>query len=66
MALILKLDLDMVKMYHHSKNEISMSTAPQVVAHLDRQTDTDTQIHTSRQPDTHRHYENYLFRIRGK
>ena len=28
MTLILKLDLDMVKMYLHSKNEVSMSIKP--------------------------------------
>ena len=27
MTLTLKLDLDVVKMYHHTKNEISVSTA---------------------------------------
>ena len=37
MTLILKLDLDMVKMYHHIKNEVSMSTASKVIAQTDRQ-----------------------------
>ena len=46
LTLILKLDLDIVKMYHQTKNEVSMSTASKVVA----QTDTQT--------DTHRHDEN--------
>ena len=44
MTLILKLDLDMVKMYHHTKNEVSMLTGSQVIA----RTDTHTQTHTHR------------------
>ena len=44
MTLILKLDLDIVKMYHHTKNEVSMSTGSKVIA----QTGT----------HTHTHYEN--------
>ena len=32
MTLILKLDLDIVKMYHHTKNEVSMLTASKVIA----------------------------------
>ena len=47
-TLILKLDLDMVKMYHHTKNEVSMSTGSKVIT----QTDTDRHTHT------HRHDEN--------
>ena len=50
MTLILKLDLDIVKMYHHTKNEVSMSIPSKVIARTDRQTDTHTH--------THRHYEN--------
>ena len=46
MTLILKLDLDMVKMYHHTKNEVSMSSHSKVIAQTDR--------HTHRQTDTHR------------
>ena len=46
MTLILDLDLDMVKMYHHTKNEVSMSDASKVIAqtdsHTDRLTHTDT------------------------
>ena len=45
MTSILKLDLDMVKMYHHTKNEVSMSTGSKVIA----QTDTQTDIQTDRQ-----------------
>ena len=42
-TLILKLDLDMVKMYLHAKNEVSMSRGSKVIAWTDRNTDTDTQ-----------------------
>ena len=54
MTLILNLDLDIVKMYHHTKNEVSMSTTSKVIARTDRQTDTDTHTLTH----THTHYEN--------
>ena len=47
MTLILKFDLDMVKMYYHTKNEVSMSRHSKVIAQ------TDTQ--------THRQYENITF-----
>ena len=55
MTLVLKLDLDMVKMSHHTKNEFSMSRHSKVFACTDTQTDrhTDTQIH--------RQYENITF-----
>ena len=39
MTLVLKLDLDMVKMYHHTKNEISMSRHSKVIARTDTETD---------------------------
>ena len=45
MTLILKLYLDMVKKYHHTKNEVSMSTAPKVIAQTDGQTDRWTDRH---------------------
>ena len=32
MTFILKLDLDMVKMYLHAKNEVSMSNGSKVIA----------------------------------
>ena len=51
MTLVLKLDLDMVKMYQYTKNEVSMSRHSKVIAQTDRQTDT----HTDRQ------YENITF-----
>ena len=49
MTLILKLDLDMVKMYYHTKNEGSVSPASKVVGQ------TDTDIQTYRQTDRHTH-----------
>ena len=55
MTLILKFDLDMVKMYHHTKNEVSMSRHSKVIAQTDTQTDTHTDRHT------HRQYENITF-----
>ena len=42
MTLILNLDLDMVKMYLHTKNEVSMSSGSKVIAGTDRNTDTQT------------------------
>ena len=46
MTLVLKLDLDMVKISHHTKNEVSMSRHSKVIAQTDRQ--------------THRQYENII------
>ena len=40
MTLILKLDLDMVKMYDHTENQVSMPTHSKATAQTDRQTDT--------------------------
>ena len=57
MTLILKLDLDMVKMYHHTKNEACMSRNSKVIA----QTDTQTGRQTHTQTDRHRQYENITF-----
>ena len=51
MTLILKLDLDMVKMYHYTKNEASMSRHSKVIARTDTQTDT----------HTYRQHENITF-----
>ena len=42
MTLILKLNLDIVKMYHHTKNEGSMSSDSKVIARADTQTDRQT------------------------
>ena len=42
MTLILKLDLDVVKMYHHTKNEVFMSRHSKVIARTDRQIHTQT------------------------
>ena len=40
MMLVLKLDLDIVKMYHHTKNEVSMSRYSKVINQIDKQTDS--------------------------
>ena len=40
MTLTLKLNLDIVKMYHYTKNKVSMSNASKVKAQTDRHTDT--------------------------
>ena len=45
MTLILKLDLDMIKMYDHTNNEVSMSRHSKVIVQTDTQTDG-TQTHT--------------------
>ena len=38
MTLVLKLDLDMVKILYHTKNEVSMSKHSKVIAQTDRHT----------------------------
>ena len=40
MTLVLKLDLYMVKIYHNTKNEVSMSRHSKVIPQTDTQTDT--------------------------
>ena len=52
--MILKLDLDILKMYHHTKNEVFMSTGSKVIAQKDTQSDRLTHTHTH----THTHDEN--------
>ena len=42
MTLVLELYLDIVKMSHHTKNEVSMSRHSNVIACTDRQTDRHT------------------------
>ena len=42
MTLVLKCDLDMVKMPFHTKNEVSMSMHSKVIACADTDTQTDT------------------------
>ena len=42
-TLVLKLDLDMVKMYNQTKNEVSMSRHSKVLAQTDSQTEPDCQ-----------------------
>ena len=51
MTLILKLDLDMIKMYLHTKNEVSMSSGSKVIAWTDRNTDRQTHRQTHRHTD---------------
>ena len=46
MTLILKLDLEMVKMYHHVRNEVFMSRHSNVIARTDRQTPRQTHRQT--------------------
>ena len=45
MTLILKPDLDILKMYHHTKNKVSISIASKVIAQTDTQTDSQTHTH---------------------
>ena len=40
MTLVLKLDLDMVKMYLHTKNKVPSYSGSKVIAWTDRQTDS--------------------------
>ena len=61
MILAHDLDLDMVKMYHNTKNVVSVST--KVMAQ------TDTHTYTHRQTDRHRHththtMKHYLYDLR--
>ena len=52
MALILKLDLDIVKMYHHAKSEVSRSLHSKVIACTDTERDRQTHTHTHTHTDT--------------
>ena len=54
MTLILKLDLDMVKMYLHTKNEVSISRGSKFIAWTDRNKDRQTDRHDRK------HYLHYL------
>ena len=58
MTLILKLDLDMIKMYLHTKNEVPMWSSSNVIVwadrHTDRQTDGQTDRRTDGQTDTNK------------
>ena len=54
MTLVLKLNLDMVKKFHHTKNEVSMSRHSKVIAQMDRQADRHTHA-------AHRQYGNITF-----
>ena len=53
MTLILKLDLDMAKMYLHTKNEVSMLKGSKVIAWTDRNTDRQTHRQTHRHDQKH-------------
>ena len=44
--MVLKLDIDMVKMYQHTKKEASRSRHSKVIARTDRHTDTQTHTQT--------------------
>ena len=61
MTLILKLDLDMVKMYNYAKNQVSMSKHSKDIALTDIQ--TDTQTHRDIQTDS---MKTLPSRIRGR
>ena len=63
MTLILKLDLDRVKICHHTKNEVSMSRHSKVIAQTDTQTDTLTDRHTHTHTDS---MKTLPSRIRGR
>ena len=65
MTLVLKLDLDMVKILYHTKNEVSMSKHSNVLAQTDRYTDTQTDTHTHTHTHTHS-MKTLPFRIRGR
>ena len=51
MTLVLKLDLDMVKMYVYTKNEVPTFSSSKIIARTDRQTHRQTHRHTDRQTD---------------
>ena len=51
MTLVLKLDLDMVRMYLHTKNEVSMSSGSKFIVCTDGHTDRHTDRQTHRQTD---------------
>ena len=46
MTLTLKLDLDILKMHHPAKKEVSRSSSSKVIACTDRQTPRQTQLKT--------------------
>ena len=49
MTLVLKIDLDMVKMSYHTKNEVSLSRHSKVIAPTDTQTNTQTEAQADTQ-----------------
>ena len=52
MTLILKLNLDMIKMYLYTKNEVPSFSSSKVIAWTDTQTDTQKDTQTDTQTDT--------------
>ena len=48
MILILEPDLDIVKMYHHTKSEVSLSTGSKVIAQTDTHTHAHIHTHTTK------------------
>ena len=46
MTLTIETDLDMVKMYDHTKNEVSVATASKVIAQTGMRRDRQTDRHT--------------------
>ena len=62
MTLIPKFDLDMVMMYLHTKNEVSMSKGSKVIGWTDRNTDRyyrQIDRHTHRHTHTHTHRQTH-------
>ena len=55
MTLILKFDLDMAKMYLHTKNDISMWRGSKVIAWTDEHTNKQTNRHKQTHTHTHTH-----------
>ena len=53
--IFIKIDLDMVKMYYYTKNEVSMSRHSKVIA----QTDTHTHTHSMKPLPSHIHSGKY-------
>ena len=51
MTFIYELDLDMVEMYLHAKNEVNRSSGSKVIIRKYRQTDTQTDRQTDTQTD---------------
>ena len=48
MTLVLKCDLNMLKIYHHTKNKVSVSRHSKIIAQMGRHTDTQTDRQTQK------------------